>query len=432
MNARHPHVHMNRKTFITRALSGATAITLAPLGGLGRGMDAETAPTDLLDGLDVKDWQSVRALFPLTHDRTYLNTGGLGPPSQPVLEAMQKQALRQATMGETYHDLFDEVRQTTARFMGADPAEVAFTRSASEANSIIAAGLDLRAGDEVIFESHAHPGGSFPWMVRQKEDGIRVRIFEPDNQKPENNLQRIFECVNERTRVIQISHITAPTGILFDVPAIAREARRLGIWFHIDGAQSAGMIPVDLHQLCCDSYATSGHKWLNGPQETGILYIREDRIDDVACSHAGAYSDYGYNLPDEWSYNPTVQRHEYGTRDAASLVGLETALKLQEKIGRDRIARHGKRLTKACRKAIEDIPGLEILTPEHPEMHNSMLTFRLKGKIGKEIARDLVHEHDLRCREVSERGLNAVRVSWHVYHTEVDVLKLAAGLKALA
>jgi selenocysteine lyase/cysteine desulfurase len=418
---------MNRKSFLTRVLAGTAGLTLSPLASLAgtRSPQNPAAP-------DLQDWREVRKLFPLTRDRVYLNTGGLGPPSSPVLETMREQALKQATRGETYHKVINEVRQTTADFLGADPGEVAFTRNASESNSIIAAGLDLRRGDEVIFESHAHPGGSFPWMVRQKEDGIRVRIFEPDNRDPETNLERIFELVNERTRVIQVSHITAPTGIRFDAGAIAREARRRGIWFHIDGAQSAGMIPLDLHRIGCDSFATSGHKWLNGPQESGILYIRENRIDDVACSHAGAYSDSEYELPDTFEYNPRVQRHEYGTRDAASIAGLRTALDLQDRIGRDRIARHGKHLTDICRTALNGIRNLEILTPEHPEMYNSILTFRIKDKAGAKLAGELVNRHNLRCRQVSERGLNAVRVSWHVYHTQADVERLAAALSSLA
>lgn len=421
---------MNRKTFLRRSFAGASAFTLAPLSACASSHGAK-APNRLAD-LDLSSWARVRNLFPLTRKRVYFNTGGLGPPSQPVLNAMREQALLQAERGETYHGLFAQVRETTASFFGADPAEIAFNRNATEGNSIIAAGLDLRPGDEVIFESHAHPGGSFPWLLQQKEKGVRVRIFEPDNQSPETNLERIFSMVNDRTRVIQVSHLTAPTGILFDVRAIAREARKRGIWFHVDGAQSAGMIPVDLHDIGCDSYATSGHKWLNGPQESGILYIARERIDEVVPSHVGAYSDNGYNLPDEFSYNPAVQRHEYGTRDASAVLGIETALKLQEKIGRQRIAKHGKALVDACREALVDVPGLEILTPSHPDMYNSIITFRLAGKKTGDVTNSLTNDYNLRCRKVSERGLNAIRISWHVYNDASQIDRLASAVKAIA
>lgn len=420
---------MNRKTFIRSMAGGVAAIGLGPLAGCAREDSAKMAARPLAFS---GEWSGIRDLFPLSRERVYFNTGGLGPPSTPVLEAMREQALLQAESGETYHDLFDRVRERTAGFFGAAPGEIGFTRNASESNSLLAAGLDLKPGDEVIFESHAHPGGSFPWLVQQKEKGIRVRIFEPDSEKPEHNLDRIFNLVNARTRVIQVSHITAPTGILFDVEAIAREARARGIWFHIDGAQSAGMIPVDLRGIACDSYAASGHKWLNGPQESGFLYIARERIDEVACSHAGAYSDSGYELPDQFSYNPAVQRHEYGTRDAASIVGLETAILLQENIGRERIAEHGKKLAGLARTALEGIKGLEILTPRHPKMHNSILTFRLAGHDFKQLANVLTSEYNLRVRNVSERGLNAIRISWHLYNSEADLDELARAVREIA
>lgn len=420
---------MNRKTFLRRSLAGASAFAISPLAACA---SPAGIPSSTLDNLDVSDWSSIRNLFPLTRKRIYFNTGGLGPPSRIALNIMYEQVELQAERGETYHSLFDQVRTSTAAFFGADPMEIAFNRNATEGNSTIAAGLDLRAGDEIIFESHAHPGGSIPWMVQQKEKGVRVRIFEPDSTLPENNLERIFSLVNDRTRVIQVSHLTAPTGILFDVKAIAREARQRGIWFHIDGAQSAGMIPFDLHEVGCDSYATSGHKWLNGPQESGILFIARKRIDEVACSHAGAYSDSGYKLPDTFSYNPAVQRHEYGTRDAGALLGLQAAMNLQEQIGRQRIAAHGKSLVDQCRKALSKIPGLEILTPDHPAMYNSMITFRLDGKVAGDVARALANEYQLRCREVTERGLNAVRISWHVYNDTDNIPKLARAVRKIA
>ena len=374
------------------------------------------------------NWSQIRDLFPLRRDRIYLNTGGLGPAPQVVLDAMQAQAERQAYEGEHGHGLFSGLRERTAAFLGADPEEISFTRNATESNSIIAAGLSLKAGDEVIFESHAHPGGSVPWMNLQLRDGVKVRIFDPDHESPEGNLERIFDLVNERTKVIQVSHITAPTGLLFDSVAIARRAREMGIWFHIDGAQSAGMIPVDLHALECDSYATSGHKWLNGPQGTGILYIARDGIDQVACSHIGAYSALELELPDVMTYAPRVSRHEYGTRDAASIVGLGMALDLQDGIGRERIAEHGRTLAGLARKELSRIDGVEILTPERADMHASILTFRAAEFSAQDVAGRLVNDQGFRCRVVNERNLNAVRTSWHVYNDEAQTSALAEAV----
>ena len=125
--------------------------------------------------------------------------------------------------------------------------------------------LKLVEGDEVIFESHAHPGGSGPWYNQANRRGVVVKLFEPDSKSVAANLANIRALITPRTKVIQISHVTAPTGILLPAAEIAKLAHAHGIWFHVDGAQSAGMFPFTMAEIGCDSYATSGHKWMGAP-----------------------------------------------------------------------------------------------------------------------------------------------------------------------
>lgn len=421
---------MNRKDFLKQLAAGGTGLSLL---GFLQGCESSGASSLNLPYTPQlgSSWPAVRDAFPIEEGLLYMNTGGLGPPSQPVLDAMAAQNLRQAQVGEAYHSLLEELRETAARFNGAENKEIAFTRNATESNSIIAAGLGLQRGDEVIFENEVHPGGSFPWMNLQKLDGVKVRVFDPDPTSPEGNLQRIADLTNERTRVIQVSHVTAPTGLLFDAPAIADFAHERDIWFHVDGAQTAGMFPVNMHALKCDSYATSGHKWLNGPQGTGFLYIKRDRVDDVACSHLGAYSNSAYELPDTFAYRDAAARHEYGTRNAADVLGLTVAMEFQEAIGRDRIAEHGKYLVRKTREAIRDLPNLEILTPERNDMHASIITFRIPGREAHELAGIFKQNHKIRVRPVTELDFEAVRLSWHVYHQEEDIERVVDVIRTL-
>ena len=129
---------------------------------------------------DDKFWQMVRRQYPLTNQRTYLNTGGLGPATYYALDTMNAAQMELQRISEHGHRRIAGVREAAAAFLGVSPDEVAFTRNATEGNSIVASGMKLRAGDEVIFESHAHPGGAIPWMTRQKEHGVRVKVFDPD------------------------------------------------------------------------------------------------------------------------------------------------------------------------------------------------------------------------------------------------------------
>lgn len=375
-------------------------------------------------------WRAVRAKFPLRDDPVYLNTGGLGPASQAVLDAVADTMSRLQEHSETGHAHFEPSRERLARFLGADPAEICFVRNATEGNSIVAAGLALHAGDEVIFESHAHPGGSFPWLNQARQRGVVVRVFEPDPASPEGNLARIRALVTPKTRVIQVSHITCTTGLVMPVAAIAEFARSRGLWFHVDGAQSAGMIPLDLHALGCDSYAFSGHKWLGGPHESGVFYLRRDRLEDVAPTGIGAYSGELCLLPGDIKYSAAASRHEYGTRNAGLALGLVAAVNLQEEIGRTRVAAHGRGLATQLQAEFARIDGLALLTPRHDELRASITTIRHPRADVHKLFGYLLEKHRLRCRPVTEQDLGAVRISTHVFNSAAENERIIAAVRA--
>ena len=373
-------------------------------------------------------WAAVRAAYQFEPGLAYLNTGGLGPVADPVLAetAAVEAALQQRV--ESGHERRTAAREPVARFLGCKPEHLAFVRNATEGNGIIAAGLDLRAGDEVIFETHAHPGGSFPWLHLARRRGIVVKTFEPDPLRPEGNVARVEALLTPRTRVVQVSHVTAPTGLIMPVRELARLCRDRGAWLHVDGAQSAGMLPLNLAELGCDSYATSGHKWLGGPRETGLLVIRPERLDDVQPPLVGAYSGDVDRSSGAFTLNPTAERFEYGTRDNAAIVGLAAAVAWQERIGRERLYQRDRWLVARLRRGLKSIPDVEVLTPEDPSYGSVMLTFRSSRVPFDRLFDQLMRGHGLRCRPVSEVGLNAVRVSCHFFNTPEEIDRLLTAI----
>lgn len=422
---------LDRKTFLRRL--GAGAVGLAAAGGLRAELARAGTTLPAYDPAKADAfWGGVRGLFPLRDEPLYLNTGGLGPASQPVLDKVDAVMRHLQQHSETGHDLLAPARETVARFLGIQPDELCFTRNATEANSIIAAGLTLVPGDEVIFESHAHPGGSFPWLNQVKQRGLVVRLFEPDHASAEANLARIRELLSPRTKVIQVSHITCTAGLVFPVAAIAELARSRGIWFHIDGAQAVGMIPLDLTAIGCDSYAFSGHKWLGGPQETGGLFLRRDRLEAVALTGIGAHSGELPRLPGEIKYYAAASRHEYGTRNAGLVAGLAEAVRLQEQIGRERIAAHGRELAGAIVAGLAGVAGITVLTPQPAALRGSMATIRHARADAEKLFGYLMKSHGLRCRPVTEQGLDAVRISTHVFNSRADADRVIAAVRASA
>ena len=376
------------------------------------------------------DWEEIRGQYDLWDARTYLNTGGLGPSPRPVLDRFREVMDDLQLRSETGHNLIEAAREPVARFFGASEEEIAFTRNATEGNAIVASGLALKAGDEIIIDAHAHPGGAIPWLNRWKQDGIVVRTFDPSGTDAAGIVSRMEDLITSRTRAIQVSHVTAPTGILLPVVEIADLARRHGCWFHIDGAQSAGMMPIDLHAIGCDSWATSGHKWLGAPHGTGILFIRRDGLDRIRPTEVGAYSDAGYALPDQLNYIQSARRHESGTRNAPLVEGLRSACAFMDTIGMHQVRNRGLALTARLRKGLSALDDVDILTPPATEMHGSILTFRSPAVPFRDLYRHLTQEHRLRIRIVTEVDLNAVRISLHVFNSEADVDRVVEGVRA--
>ncbi len=414
---------MKRKTFLQSLGLGLTAAGASRLmaGQLSLPEFNSTRPDDY--------WQALKAGFDLQPGYRYFNAGGLGPSLRAVREVGSVVAAELEAIVDTGHDRQGPVRERAAVFLGCTPEEVAFVRNATEANGIVAGGLPLQAGDEVIFESHAHPGGSFPWMLQAERRGVAVRLFEPDIKNPAGNLERIQALVTDRTRVVQISHVTAPTGVHLPAEEIARFCRDRGLWFHIDGAQSAGMIPVNFSSLGCDSYATSGHKWLGAPRETGLLLVKRDRQESLRSTMAGAYSGDLFDLPGPIAYYPGAMRYEYGTRDNARIVGLGAAMDWQDRIGRERIEAHGRRLAARVHAGLESIPDTEVLSPTEPSLRTAMVSFRTPKMTYEDMFSALRRNHGCRCRPVSERGLDAVRISCHVFNTADDIDFLLAAIE---
>lgn len=421
---------LDRRKFLGRATLGAAGIVAA-----SRLAAAEKPTSVALPDFDERTpetfWAAVRAQFPLVRTLTYFNTGGLGPASQPALTVAEETTRKLQATSEHGHGLLAGARAKMAHYFGAQPEEIAFVRNASEGNSIVAAGVKLSAGDEVIFESHAHPGGSFPWLNQEKLRGAVVKVFEPDVNDPAGNVARIRALMTRRTRVVQVSHVTAPTGILMPVTDIARLCRERDVWFHIDGAQSAGMFPFTLGETGCDSFATSGHKWMSGPLETGVLWVRRDRLNEVAAVHVGAYSGELDFLPGELRITETAMRYEYGTRNVAAVLGLAEAVKFQERVGTARIAARGRVLAAQVREGLARIKGIEILTPASPALSASMITFRSAAVPQDQLFSRLLREHAIRARPVTEQKLNALRVSTHLFNSPAECAALVTAVEKI-
>jgi selenocysteine lyase/cysteine desulfurase len=232
---------------------------------------------------------------------------------------------------------WNEFRDPLAAFVGCTRDEIALLRNATEANSYIANGVDLKAGDEVLMTDQEHPGGEHPWDLRAKRYGIVVKkITLP---KPVPNAAAVLnlfsDAITPRTRVLFFSHITTATGVVLPAKELCALARSKGILSAVDGAHVVGMMSLNLHDLGCDMYSSSPHKWLQATKGSGFLYVRDEVIDRV------------WNTIATEGWDDTKIRAErfqrIGSSNVPALWGLRASIKLASDIGMERIEkRHRK------------------------------------------------------------------------------------------
>jgi isopenicillin-N epimerase len=241
------------RRFFVQAVSGLTAGSLSAL---------EAAPAGSEDY-----WQAVKAQFPFRGGIIPMNAANLCPSPRAVSDRVAE--LTRDIDADCSHQnrakftkLASEARSKVAAHLGVDADEVALVRNTSEGNNLISAGLPLRSGDEILVWDQNHTTNSVAWDVRAARYGYVVRrVTTPPHPASPEQLHDVFvKAFTSRTRVLALTHVSGISGLRLPVNELCEEARRRGIYSHIDGAQSWGALHLKLKQMGCDSFAASAHK----------------------------------------------------------------------------------------------------------------------------------------------------------------------------
>lgn len=409
-----------RRELFRRAAVGAAAFGL-PATWVERALAGETPrlpPPRLLDTDPDRYWAELRRQWLLAPDHVNLNCGSVGCSPLPVLNAVIDHLLSAEAFREPAYPWFGyeespplrELRDALTAFLRCKRDELALVRNATEANNVVANGLDLKAGDEILLTDQEHPGGRCCWEQKAARHGIKLNTVTLPRPpaSAEDIVDRFAKAITPRTRVVFFSHITTTTGLVLPAKELCKLARDRGALSHVDGAHAIGQVPLDLTDLGCDFYAASPHKWLMAPKGTGTLFVREELLDRLWVTIATAgWQDRGLKA---------YRFSSFGTSNLSVMVGLKAALDFHKALGPDRVYARIHELAKRLRDRLKERPRLRLVNASAEPFYAGMVSFEpVKGDLKGVLA-------ELAARNVRVAGgPDRIRVATHVFTQSTEL-----------
>ena len=356
------------------------------------------------------DLDELRGEFPVLARLAYLNAGTDGPVPRRGLEAAGERAaveLERGRSGGAHHAalaaLAEAIRDRLASLLTCDRGEVALTRSTTDGVTRVLSALKLRRGDELLTSDEEHPGLLAPLAVAAQRSGAGIRVAP---------FATLAEEVGPRTRLLACSHVSWVTGASVDARALEEvEAPVL-----LDGAQGLGAVPVDVGQLGCDFYAASGQKWLCGPDGTGALYVRAERIADLVPAVTGYASLADPRRAAELALHPDARRFDSGSISGPAAAWWLATIDLLSEAGWSALHERGATLAELLAGRLSE-RGLDVAS----RGHSTLVSWR---DAEPDATVERLAAGGIVVRDIPGRGL--IRASVGAWNTAEDVERLVA------
>jgi len=415
-----------RRTFLKQlgTVAGASAF-----GGLLDVQEAFAAqlPVSALDDSNSSSYALLRERYMLDPEITYFNHGSIGTIPRSVHEA-HVGYLRVCESnpwlymwGGEWEEPRERVREKAAAVFGCDPAEMCLTHNTTEGFSTVANGMALGPGDEVVFSSLNHSGAGVCWYHNAPRRGFTVREFEfPVLDVPHMSVDDVLNLydqnISSSTRVLVLPHIDNVVGLVHPVKEIAQLARDKGVEIvAVDGAQSVGMLELNVSDLGVDLYCTSPHKWIQSPKGLGLMYMGRELQDDVHPM----WVTWGQA---RWS--DSIRKFEdYGTRNFPELITLGDAIDFQLSLGTEAKVERYRHLWEVFRAAVLESDHLIWRSPDTWSMSASLYAVEVRDKVSTEVSESMYQDHGFVFRPFRTQNLNTLRISPNVYNTEDEIAR---------
>jgi cysteine desulfurase / selenocysteine lyase len=360
------------------------------------------------------DVARIRADFPILAQRVhgkplvYFDNGATSQKPRLVIDALEHYYAAENSnihrgvhsLSETATAAYEAAREKVRRFINAgSDKEIIFVRGTTEAINLVAQSYGrtfFRSGDEVVVSAMEHHSNIVPWQMVCEQVGARLRVI-PINHDGEIVVEEYGRLLNERTKLVAVTHVSNALGSVAPVKEIIEAAHRRGVPVLLDGAQAVPHLKIDVQDLGCDFYAFSGHKMF-GPTGIGVLYGRSDLLEKMP-PYQGGGDMISLVTFEKTHYNVLPYKFEAGTPHIAGVIGLGAAIDYLQGLDWGQVVAHEHELLNYATQALGSIPALKIIgTAKHKA---GVLSFVL----------DHVHAHDVGT-VLDQEGV-AVRAGHH-------------------
>lgn len=374
-------------------------------------------------------WSVIQRGYSVSTQIINLNNGGVSPSPIVVQQAVERYN-QMTNEGPSYFmwQILDQgrepLRQKLARLAGASAEEIAINRNATEALNTIIYGLPLKAGDEVVGTRQDYPNMMNAYRQRAERDGIVYKqiSFDFPIENPDAIVKAYEQAITPRTKLVHITHMVNWVGQLMPARQIADMAHAKGCEVIVDGAHSFGLIDFKIPDLDCDYFGTSLHKFLSAPIGSGMMWVKQDKIEKL-----WPLTCYG----DPRSAN--IRKFEaLGTRSFPIEQGIGEAVNFHEAIGTRRKQERIFYLKNYWATRVKDIPGVKLHTSLKPEYSCAICGVSIDGVAPRDLMNTLFDKYKIHTVSIDYEKIHCIRVTPHVYTTIADLDKFVSAIREIA
>jgi cysteine desulfurase/selenocysteine lyase len=372
--------------------------------------------------------------FP-TSEKIYLNNASVSLMPTQSIEAMKEFLITYNSIGPDskesepfVNDKLRNVRKTISKIISCQPDEVVLTQSTTDGINFVANGLSFDDSSNMIIRgmTHEHHSNFYPWIKLQEKISIQNLPIDDDGFFKLDDLESL---VNDKTKLVALSHVLYNTGAIIPVEEIGKILEGK-VPFFIDSAQSIGCIgDIDVSKIKCDFMSFNGSKWLCGPMGTGLFYCKRSSSELLEPKTIGGESAIIYD-DSKLAYKELPDKFQTGFRNYVGIVGLESSANYLLKFGMNNIRKKNQHLSNIFREELSKIPNIILYGPEDPNVRTSIISFNIKGFDSQQVVDKLEKQNIiLAVREIMNQKI--VRASPHFFNTESQILDVIDKIKKL-